>query len=127
MGAGAVGFKVRARRGFGDGVEVVCGGVRGGFLVAIVWKPGRRRDGCWMRRKRRSLVECPVAEDVGDFEDVGADEDGVDAGVAGCVGRGMWADKLRMRVGLGGGAASDGVRSLRRKRRSLVECPVAEG
>ena len=63
--------------------------------------------------------EGVVFEDVGDDED--AADDCVDAGVAGCVGKGMWAGKLRMRVGLGGGASSDGVRSLRSLRGSLVE------
>ena len=55
------------------------------------------------------------------FEGVGDEVDGVDAGVAECVGKGIWAGKLRMRVGLGGGVSSDGVRSLRSLRGSLVE------
>ena len=69
--------------------------------------------------------DCVVVDEGVVFEGVGDDEDAaddcVDAGVAGCVGKGMWAGKLRMRVGLGGGVSSDGVRSLRSLRGSLVE------
>ena len=107
----AAGFRVRARRGLWGGVDVDGRGVRWGFAGIIVWKSGRRRGGCWARRRWASLVESLVVEDVGDDGD----------GAAGCVGKGMWAGKLRMRPGLGGGASSGGVRSLRSLRGSLVE------
>ena len=62
-----------------------------------------------------------VVGDVGDGRNLVDEFDGMDAGAAGCVGKGMWAGKLRMRPGLGGGVSSDGARSLRSLRGSLVE------
>ena len=83
LGAGVVGFRVRARRGLGDGVDVDGSGMRWGFAGMIVWKPGRRRGGCWVRRRRRrrSLVEGTVVDvvDAGvDFEEMDDDEGGAD-------------------------------------------------
>ena len=123
-GAAAAGFRVRAQRGLWGGVDADGRGACGGFAGMIVWKPGRRRGGRWVWRRRASLAEglvVDVVDDGVDFEDVGDDGDAADSGVAGCVGKGMWAGKLRMRVGLGGGVSSDGVRSLRSLRGSLVE------
>ena len=117
----AVGFRVRVRPGLGDGVGVVCEDVRGGFVeMVMMWKSGRRRGGYWVWRRRAIFVVGVVVDEGVVFDGVG-DDDCVDAGVAGCVGKGMWAGKLRMRPGLGGRVSSDGVRSLRSLRGSLVE------